>query len=286
MQVVFHGVRGSTPCHGDDVARYGGNTSCVSVRIPGENPLFFDLGTGARYLARELAHDGSFRGTCLLSHLHWDHTQGLPFFTPLLREGSHLDIHAPVQEDGRSVGDIFGEVIRPPLFPITLDDMPGSLGFHDTGDGTFSVGTATVTSRLVPHIGPTLGYRVEWNGRSVVYLSDHQQPHDGSHSITDGVRELVSGADVLIHDSQFTPHEFASKSNWGHCTIDYAVWVALECGVSTLVLFHHDPGRTDDELDSIAARVAAESGTRGLRVVAAHEGMTLDVAALGAGARP
>ncbi|MFM2184194.1 MAG: hypothetical protein RJB61_2488, partial [Actinomycetota bacterium] len=187
---------------------------------------------------------------------------------------------------GRSVADVFGEVIRPPLFPITLAQMPGSLGFHDTGDCTFAVGSATVTSRLVPHIGPTLGYRVEWGGRSVVYLSDHQQPHDGSHALTDGARELVGGADVLIHDSQFTPHEFASKSNWGHCTIDYAVWVALECGVGTLVLFHHDPGRADNELDAIAARVAAEAGEHGLRVIAAYEGMTLDVPPLGAGAQP
>jgi phosphoribosyl 1,2-cyclic phosphodiesterase len=285
MQVVFHGVRGSTPCHGDDVARYGGNTSCVSLRIPGEAPLFFDLGTGARYLARELAHDGSFRGTCLLTHLHWDHTQGLPFFTPLLRDGSHLDIHAPAQEDGRSVADVFGEVIRPPLFPIALSELPGSLGFHDTADATFTVGGVTVTSRLVPHIGPTLGFRVEWGGRSVVYLSDHQQPHDGSHAVTDAVRELVDGADVLIHDSQYTSHEFALKSNWGHCTIDFAVWLALESRVGTLVLFHHDPGRADDELDAIAACVADESRRAGLHVVAAHEGLVLDVADLPAGRR-
>ncbi|MFZ9629502.1 MAG: MBL fold metallo-hydrolase [Ilumatobacteraceae bacterium] len=280
---MFHGVRGSTPCHGDDVARYGGNTSCVSVRIPGEAPLFFDIGTGAQYLARELAHDGSFRGTCLLSHLHWDHTQGLPFFTPLLRDGAHLDIHAPVQDDGRTIAEVFGEVIRPPLFPITLAELPGSLGFHETVDGTFAVGAATVTARTVPHIGPTLGYRVEWNGLSVVYLSDHQQPVDGSFAITDSVRDLVTGADVLIHDSQYTPHEFAAKSTWGHCTIDFAVWLAHECSVGTLVLFHHDPGRTDDALDAIVAEVAAGAAQRGMRVVAAHEGLTVDVAAMAAG---
>ena len=112
MHVTFHGVRGSTPCHGDDISRYGGNTSCVAVRVPGEGPLFFDLGTGARYLGRTLPQDGTFRGTCLLSHLHWDHTQGLPFFTPLLREGAVLDVYAPEQDDGRTVAEVFDTTIR------------------------------------------------------------------------------------------------------------------------------------------------------------------------------
>lgn len=279
MEITFHGVRGSTPCHGSDVARYGGNTSCVSVRVPGDDPLFFDLGTGARYLARELAHDGTFRGTCLLSHLHWDHTQGLPFFTPLLSNGAELHVHAPVQPDGRTVGDVLHDTIRPPLFPVTLDELPGSIRFHDTTEGTFRVGQATVTAREVPHNGPTLGYRVEWKGRSVVYLSDHQQPRDGSFGLTRGARELVTDADVLIHDAQYTEAEFALKSTWGHCTIDYAVWVAIEAGVRTLVLFHHDPTRTDDALDEITACAAQRARAHGVHVVAAHEGMTLSVGA-------
>lgn len=279
MQITFHGVRGSTPCHGDETARYGGNTSCVSVQIPGGDPLFFDIGTGARYLARELAHDGSFRGTCLLSHLHWDHTQGLPFFTPLLAAGSELDIHAPVQDDGRCVADAFRDGIRPPLFPVTIDELPGTLRFHDTGDSSFVVGEATVTARMVPHVGPTLGYRVEWDGMSVVYLSDHQQPHRTEFTMTDGVRELVTGADVLIHDSQYTACEFEQKSTWGHCTVDYAVWLAGECGVGTLVMFHHDPSRTDAALDELH-RTAESAAPDGLRVIAAREGLTLDVAML------
>jgi len=280
MQITFHGVRGSTPCHGDDTARYGGNTSCVSLRIPGDQPLFFDIGTGARYLARELGHGGPFRGTCLLSHLHWDHTQGLPFFTPLLVDGAELHVHAPAQDDGRLVADVFRESIRPPLFPVSLDQLPGAVHFHDTADETFAVGSATVTARMVPHVGPTLGYRVEWQGMSVVYLSDHQQPYDGSCAVSDGARELVSGADVLIHDSQYTAHEFERKNTWGHCTIDYAVWLAQECGVRTLVLFHHDPSRTDDALDELHRAAAAMGAAGGLRVLAASEGLTIDVASL------
>lgn len=280
MQITFHGVRGSTPCHGDDTARYGGNTSCVSLRIPGDQPLFFDIGTGARYLAREVAHDGTFRGTCLLSHLHWDHTQGLPFFTPLLVDGAALHVHAPAQDDGRSVADVFRESIRPPLFPVSLEQLPGAIHFHDTSDETFEVGSATVTARMVPHVGPTLGYRVEWQGMSVVYLSDHQQPYDGSLAMSEGARELATGADVLIHDSQYTACEFERKSTWGHCTVDYAVWLAQECGVRTLVLFHHDPSRTDDALDELHRAAAAKGAAGGLRVLAASEGLTIDVASL------
>ncbi len=277
MQVTFFGVRGSTPCHGDDISRYGGNTSCVSVRVPGEGPLFFDLGTGARYFGATQPHDGTFRGTCLLSHLHWDHTQGLPFFTPLLRPGGELDVYAPVQDDGRSVAQVFDDTICPPMFPVTVHDFPGTVRFHDIGDADFMLGAVAVRSRLVPHLGPTLGYRVEWNGRSVAYLSDHQQPHDGSFAVSDGARELVEGVDLLIHDSQYTAHEFAMKSNWGHCTVDYAIWLAKHCGVRSLALFHHDPTRTDDALDELHRCAVAFGGQHSLEIVAAHEGLTLDL---------
>lgn len=277
MQVTFFGVRGSTPCNGDDIARYGGNTSCVAVHVPGERPLFFDLGTGARYFGKTLPQDGTFRGTCLLSHLHWDHTQALPFFSPLLHEGSELDVYAPAQEDGRSVASVIGTVIRPPLFPVTVDQLPGVVRFHDVADDEFMVGGIKVMSRLVPHVGPTLGYRIEWGGRSITYLSDHQQPYDGSFSVSDGARELAEGTDLLIHDSQYTPHEFEQKSTWGHCTIDYAIWLARHCNVSRLALFHHDPSRTDAALDEVQRCAVAACAKFGFEVFAASEGLTIDV---------
>lgn len=277
MQVTFFGVRGSTPCNGDDISRYGGNTSCVAVRIPGEPPLFFDLGTGARYFGATQPHDGTFRGTCLLSHLHWDHTQGLPFFSPLLYEGAELDVYAPAQEDGRSVAEVIGTVIRPPLFPVTVDQLPGRVRFHDTSDSEFRVGSVKVMARLVPHVGPTLGYRIEWGGRSIAYMSDHQQPYDGSFSASDGALELAEGVDLLIHDSQYTPHEFERKSTWGHCTVDYAVWIAQRCNVGRLALFHHDPGRTDVALDEVAKCAVSAGDRRGLEVFAAYEGLTVQV---------
>jgi ribonuclease BN (tRNA processing enzyme) len=168
-------------------------------------------------------------------------------------------------------------MICPPVFPVTIDQFAGTVRYHDLQNDDFTVGAMNVRSRLVPHLGPTLGFRVEWEGRSVAYLSDHQQPHDGSFSITDGARELVQGVDLLIHDSQYTTHEFPAKFNWGHCTIDYAVWLAKHCDVKTLALFHHDPTRSDDAIDELQRCAGAFGGEGELRVIAASEGLTVDL---------
>ena len=266
--VTFHGVRGSTPCHDPSTRRYGGNTSCVSVNAPGTPTILLDLGTGLRYVGCG-STDADFRAVALVTHLHWDHVQGIPFFAPLLESGSELDVYAPTQEDGRSVQQAFDSIICPPQFPVSLDLFPGAVRFHDTADAEFMVGEVKVTSRMVPHIGPTLGFRLEHAGKVVTYISDHQQPYDGSHVFADSVRELADGADILIHDSQYTPAEFEKKFYFGHCTQDFAVTVARECGVGTLVMFHHDPARTDEQLD------AACREEPGLRVIPAREGLVL-----------
>lgn len=282
ISVTFHGVRGSTPCHGDDIVRYGGNTSCVSVDLPGQPPVVFDLGTGLRYFGLGQPQDGTFRGVALLTHLHWDHIQGLPFFTPMLREGSQLDVYGPLQDDGRSFGEAVRAAIRPPVFPISIDDFPGTFRFYEVGDDDLQLDglgfdDVVIRSRVVPHVGTTVGYRIEWGGRSVVYISDHQQPFDGSWHAPDGVLELAAGADLLIHDAQYTAEEFSRKYNWGHCTPEYAVWLAGEAGVGSLALFHHDPARHDDALDALAA-CAADAGRRSeVEVFVAREGLTVDV---------
>jgi phosphoribosyl 1,2-cyclic phosphodiesterase len=277
MRVTFHGVRGSTPCQSDDILRYGGNTSCVSIGAPGQEPLVLDMGTGLRYFGKLMADDEPFRGHCLLSHLHWDHVQGLPFFTPLLREGSSLDVYGPAQADGRTLNDVVSFTIRPPLFPVSVDELPGDVRFHDTADAEFTVGDFEVMSRLIPHLGPTLGFRVTFGGRSVAYLSDHQQPFDGSMTAAPGPLELIDGVDLLIHDSQYTPHEFEAKSTWGHCTTEYAVWLAGQGGVKNLALFHHDPSRRDDDLDGILACAKELGGRVGVNVIAASEGLVVDL---------
>jgi phosphoribosyl 1,2-cyclic phosphodiesterase len=277
MRVTFHGVRGSTPCHSADISKYGGNTSCVSIAIPAHDPLLFDLGTGLRYFGASQAHDGSFRGTCFLSHLHWDHTQGLPFFTPMLRDGAVLDVYGPTQDDGRTVGDVFSTTIRPPLFPIGIDMFPGTFNFHDVGDNDFAIGDVKVMSRIIPHVGATVGYRLEWNGIAIAYISDHQQPFDGGYRVTDGALDLVRGVDLLIHDSQYTQDEFALKYNWGHCTVEYAVWLAIHAKVGKLALFHHDPTRSDEALDALHACSVKAGRLAGVEVLTAREGLVIDL---------
>lgn len=275
FDITFHGVRGSTPCHGDEVVRYGGNTSCVSVDIEGAPPIMFDIGTGARYFGHHWPADRRFDGVCLLSHLHWDHVQGLPFFPPLLRPGNRLTIHAPVLETDDDVGTVVDGMLCPPLFPIGVRDLPGEVEYAVHGDDRFEIGPAVVLARLIPHIGATLGYRVSYGDASVAYLSDHQQPGVDTYAATDNARELCDGADVLIHDAQYTRDEFAMKADWGHCTIDYAVWLARECEVGTLALYHHDPLHDDDRLDRLVAEAA--DGVDDVRVIAAREGLTLRV---------
>ena len=277
MTLTFHGVRGSTPCHGDEIARYGGNTSCVSLAIPGQDPVLFDLGTGLRYFGQTLPDDEPFRGTCLLSHLHWDHIQGLPFFKPFLRPGANVTIYAPSQPGDITVEEVFADTIKPPLFPIHFSMFPGMVDLHEIDDDEFVVGDAKVMSRLIPHVGHTVGYRVEWNGRSVVYISDHQMPVDGTHSAWPGVLELCDGADLLIHDAQYTPDEFATKRDWGHCTPEYAVWLAAQAGVARLALFHHDPAHDDDELDGILGAAIECAAKLGVEAFGARERTMVDV---------
>jgi phosphoribosyl 1,2-cyclic phosphodiesterase len=279
VTVAFHGVRGSTPCPQPEVVRYGGNTSCVSVRQDGLDPIVFDLGTGLRLLGVTYPPDVVFRGTALVSHLHWDHVQGLPFFVPILRPDSRLDVFAPWQEHG-TVRDAFDRFVREPYFPITIDELPGELSFTDVRDDRWSLdAVTTVTSREVPHCGNTVGYRVERSGTSVAYISDHQQPIDGSGSIAAGVLELADGVDLLIHDAQYTADEFERKRDWGHCTLDYALHVAREAGARRLALFHHDPSHHDDVLDDLWAPIAAMGERAGIDVLCASESTTVVLAA-------
>jgi len=277
MSVTFHGVRGSTPCHGDDIVRYGGNTSCVSLVIPGEDPILFDLGTGLRYFGLGLPLDRPFSGTCLLSHLHWDHIQGLPFFKPLLDGGANLSLYAPAQQSGRDAAQIFSETVKPPLFPINFSEFPGNVEFHSVGDDEFAVGAAQVTSRFVPHVDSTLGYSVTWQGKSVTYLSDHQMPADGSCSFSPGAIDLCRGVDLLIHDAQYTTTEFADRDDWGHCTPEFAIRLASEAGVKRLALFHHDPSHSDDMLDEFLGEAIELADQLGVEAFASRERQTVTV---------
>jgi phosphoribosyl 1,2-cyclic phosphodiesterase len=275
VNVTFYGVRGSTPCSDHKYLRHGGNTSCVVIESPGDDPIIFDLGTGLRTYGEEIVDRGVFTGTTLLTHFHWDHVQGLPFFAPLLRAGASMAIYAPAPLSGGTACEAFASFICDPLFPVTIDDLPSTITTHDVADEWFTVGGDKVLARVVPHAGRTLGFRVERHGRSIAYISDHQQPIDGSFSIADSVAELAHDVDLLIHDAQYTPEQFARKATWGHSTIEYAVHVAVECGAKQLALFHHDPTHDDDALERLTADAVALGAARGLEVFSARELMTV-----------
>ncbi|HET9691900.1 MAG TPA: MBL fold metallo-hydrolase [Acidimicrobiales bacterium] len=273
MQVEFYGVRGSCPCSSEAMLRYGGNTACVALTVEGEPPIVFDLGTGLRGFGATQPTDGSFRGVALVTHIHWDHIQGLPFFPPADRHGAELDIYGP-EQDGGDLGTVFDDFMRPPYFPVRVSDLRGRIEFHAVHTGELELGHARVLVRPVPHVGPTVGYRVTWQGATVTYISDHQAPVD-LEAVDDGVLELAAGADLLVHDAQYTRSEFEEKSHWGHCTTDYALRVAQEAGVGRLAMFHHDPAHDDATIDRLLAETRAMAHGSGVEVVAAYEGLRL-----------
>ena len=223
MRLTFLGVRGSTPAPGPDFVRYGGHTSCVAVATGAEAPprLVLDAGTGLRSLTALLG-DSAFRGTLLLSHLHWDHVQGMPFFRAGDRDDARVDVFLPAQ-DGRTGRDLIAQLLSPPAFPITPEGLKGSWAFDAVEPGSFETHGFVVTATEVAHKGGrTFGYRVESGGASIAYVPDHV-PNEG---VDDRRSAALDGVDVLIHDAQFLEHERSMADDYGHATIDDAIALA------------------------------------------------------------
>ena len=282
MRITYFGVRGSCPCSADHYRRYGGNTSCVLVEVEGEPPLIIDLGTGLRALGKHLdssltATGAPLKANALLSHLHYDHVLGIPFFSPMRHADAIVEVYGPAQE-GVLLGEALASMVRPPFFPIHMAQFEGTFRFHDLeGSDEFAIGATKVKVRPVAHIGRTLGFRLEVDGQVLAYVSDHQAPADLC-SVEPGVLELCDGADLVLHDAQYTEAEFAQVPHWGHSTADYAVHVACEAGAKRLVLFHHDPSHTDDEIDRMLAGAREQAAASpALEVDAAAEGTVLDL---------
>jgi len=209
--------------------------------------------------------------------------QGLPFFPQIHQPGNSLDIYGPRQVEG-SLSDVFGGLMKPPYFPIHFSQLQSDVRFIDVERDEMVIGNAKVLVRPVPHVGPTVGYRLDWDGVSVAYISDHQAPHtDGDNpqptsQIDEGVLELCDGVDLMIHDAQYTPDEFVQKSYWGHCTIDYALMIAKQAGVKTFAMFHHDPGHSDDQMDQLIEDAKCKGKVMGIpEVIGTYEGLVVDL---------
>ena len=275
MRLTFYGVRGSTPSFHSRNHRYGGNTASVVLEEDGEEPILFDCGTGLRPYGSTCAMDGSWAGTALVTHIHWDHVQGLPFFPPVHVPGARLDLYGPHQVEG-PLANVFGDLMRPPYFPVTCEELGGDIRLHDVTEDTFVIGSRKVTVRPVPHKGPTVGYRVESAAGSVAYVSDHQAPLT-LDTVAAGVLELADGVDALIHDAQYTGEEFQRKADCGHCTIEYALLVAQQARAKRLVMFHHDPAHGDDDIDRFCDELRGAAAGSGVEVLAAYEGLVLEL---------
>ncbi len=268
VRLTFLGVRGSTPAPGADFVRYGGHTSCVALSAgPTSRPvLALDAGTGIRELTGLLAPD-AFAGSILVSHLHWDHVQGIPFFAAGDRDGARAAMVVPA-ELGLSGRDLVARFMSPPSFPILPEGLKGAWTFEAREAEPFRAEGFDVLPFDVAHKGGRcFGYRVSSAGASIAYVPDHA-PAAG---VSDAALEAMRDVDALIHDAQFLDHERSRAVDYGHATIDEAVALAERVGARSLVLFHHGPHRTDAALDRIAETFGSDS------VLVATQGMVLDL---------
>lgn len=301
MKVRFWGVRGSIPVPGRSTNRYGGNTSCVEVRPHNASPIIIDAGTGIRRLGKSLMegafHDG--KGTCsiLISHTHWDHVQGLPFFSPLYRAGNRIQIFA--RQRDMHLEAVFSQQHDAPYFPVPLAAMQAEMSFHELIEGaSFDIGKARITCARLNHPWVAIAYRVDVDRASVVYCSDtapftdmllgrdflERPPEFGAlappvqaelAAMRAGVVALAKNADLLIYDTQFTPDEYRSRPHWGHSRPDDAIEIAREAKVKRLCLFHHAPMRSDDDNDKILATYRELTAADSFELVSAYEGLEI-----------
>jgi phosphoribosyl 1,2-cyclic phosphodiesterase len=281
VDVTFWGTRGSIAKPGPTTVRHGGNTSCVSVRTDAGTLIVLDCGTGVHELGQVLVSEpGRVDGHLLIGHTHWDHIQGLPFFAPLLVEGNHWHIYGPRGLDTSIDATLAGQM-QYTYFPVQLLDFGATIEYHDLVEGQFQIDDVTVTTRYLHHPALTLGYRIEADGASVVYSTDHEPSTAAAGTGLDREDALhvgfVRDADLLIHDAQYVEEEYPARIGWGHSTVEYALDVAAAGCVARLALFHHDPTRTDDAVDALVDRARARAV--GLHfageVFAASEGATV-----------
>ncbi|OGL58947.1 MAG: hypothetical protein A3J27_07945 [Candidatus Tectomicrobia bacterium RIFCSPLOWO2_12_FULL_69_37] len=290
MRVRFWGTRGSIAKPGPSTLRYGGNTSCVEVESADGTLLVLDCGTGVHGLGQQLVttRKPPFKGHLLVSHYHWDHIQGFPFFTPLFIPGNEWHIYGPGGMDQQLKTILAGQMTYS-YFPITLEEFGSSVHYHNLGEGSFDIGNVRLTTQYTNHPALTLAFRIEAGGAVFVYVPDHEPnslfPLDskpGSLPLHVQDRrhvEFLKGADFLVHDAQYTLAEYPAKVSWGHSPYEKSVEYALAGGAKRLAFFHHDPLRTDEDVERIvlSARESVRKTGRKLDVIAAEEGLEIEI---------
>jgi phosphoribosyl 1,2-cyclic phosphodiesterase len=290
MRVRFWGTRGSIPKPGQTTLRYGGNTCCVEVRASDGTLIVLDCGTGSHELGGELvsASSNPTHGHLLISHTHWDHIQGFPFFAPLFVPDNVWEIYAPSGRGHQLEASLAGQMSYE-YFPITLEALNADVRLHDLKEGIVDLGSVRVTTQYMNHPGLTLGYRLEADGATVVYATDYE-PHSlypletlpGTTPVHHEDRRhirFLAGADLIIHDAQYTLDDFPAKKGWGHAPMERVVDYAILAGAKQLALFHHDPSHHDEMVDQTceAARARVAAGKSTLQVFAAAEGQVVQL---------
>jgi phosphoribosyl 1,2-cyclic phosphodiesterase len=299
LRINFCGVRGSTPAPGIDFVRYGGHTSCLALTHSGDSgaegqpgaemqsdaevrrpTLILDAGAGLQTVSVGLLAGAPFDGTILLTHLHWDHVLGLPFFAAGDNVDSRVTVILPDQENGETADVVLGGMMSPPYFPVKPTQLRGDWSFATIAPGERQIEGFTVLAREIPHKGGrTFGYRISDGHSTLAYIPDHCPTtlgpgEDGFGEYHATAIELASGADVLVHDAQLLPEELPAEADFGHAAADYAVELARRAGTRSVVLFHHRHDRTDDALDELAGRLGGGSAPE---VSVAREGSVLDL---------
>jgi CheY-like chemotaxis protein/phosphoribosyl 1,2-cyclic phosphodiesterase len=294
MKVRLWGTRGSIATPGPGTNQFGGNTSCVEVTTAAGERFVIDCGTGARVLGAAWMAKVSrpITATILLSHTHWDHIQGFPFFAPLFLPDSKLAVYAP-QGSGHSLPNVLAGQMEFTYFPVELDQLPARLSYHELLEGTHEIAGVRIAVQYLNHPAVALGYRFEADGATVLYVCDHEpfsatlwRP-DAPPGQLDSIlhagdarhARFLANADLVIHDAQYTPEEYPAKRNWGHSPFDYVVEVAAAAGVRRLVLTHHDPTHDDAFLAQVEqrARQVAEARGSALEVFCAFEGCEVEL---------
>ncbi len=287
LRLQFWGTRGSIPSPGPTTVRYGGNTPCVEVRTSAGWLIVLDAGTGIRELGRSLmeqANGAPIEGDIFLSHAHWDHIQGFPFFAPIFMRGNRFTIWGPRAPEP-AIEQAVRDQMSATVFPVPFDKLQASVEFRHLHEGLHQGSGYDVRAMLVRHPGGALGYRFTAGDGSgaLVYVPDNEiggaAADDTSQGSRDALVAFAAGARVLVHDATYTAAEYKRHRGWGHSAYDDVVQLALEARVERLVLFHHHPERTDDELDRHVQQCRALAGGRGsgLTIIAAAEGMSLTV---------